>query len=155
MRPLTPTLSADQRLRQLVAIRARYHETCAVCGAHNDNGLHAEFEVCEDGAVEATMVCGEEREGYTGLVHGGIIASLLDGAMTNCLFSHGIVAVTGDFRLKIGCAVSSGTPVVVRARLEENLSPVYVVTGELRQKGQVAATATGKFMDMAYVKRAG
>ena len=153
MRPLTRTLSADQRRRQLVAMRARHHETCAVCGAHNENGLRLEFEVCEDGAVEATMVCGEEREGYTGLVHGGIIASLLDGAMTNCLFSHGIVAVTGDFRLKIACAVSSGTPIAVRARLEEDLSPVYVLSGELRQKGQVVARATGKFMDITYVKR--
>jgi uncharacterized protein (TIGR00369 family) len=123
-----------------------------VCSVLHEGGLRAVFAVCEDGAVEASVDCGSEKEGYAGMIHGGIIASLLDGAMTNCLFSHGKVAVTGELNVRILSAVASGTSILVRAWLEGNRAPLYVLKAELRQRNKVVARAGGKFMDMSCVK---
>jgi acyl-coenzyme A thioesterase PaaI-like protein len=59
-----------------------------------NNGLNLSFHVCRDGRVEGRFRCGYAYQGYTGLLHGGVISSILDGAMTNCLFSSGKTAVT-------------------------------------------------------------
>jgi acyl-coenzyme A thioesterase PaaI-like protein len=37
-----------------------------------------------DGGVEAHFDCSRIFEGYSHRIHGGVIAALLDGAMTNC-----------------------------------------------------------------------
>jgi acyl-coenzyme A thioesterase PaaI-like protein len=34
------------------------------------------------------------------MLHGGVISSILDGTMTNCLFAHGTVAVTAELRVR-------------------------------------------------------
>jgi len=52
---------------------------CFVCGDSGENpaalGLRCFFE---DGVVQASFVPREEHAGYPGIVHGGILASLLD-----------------------------------------------------------------------------
>lgn len=37
---------------------------------------------------------------YEGQLHGRVISSLLDAAMTHCLFHHGIEAVTGELYVR-------------------------------------------------------
>ena len=139
-------MTIRERQNTLSAMREQHHRTCPVCGDLNPNGLRAAFEVCADGVVEAQVVCGEDREGYPGHVHGGIIASLLDGAMTNCLFSHGIRAVTGELVVRMIHPLQAGTVVVARAWLERRLPPLYLMKAELRQGGRVAARGGAKFM---------
>ena len=50
---------------------------CFVCGVENDNGLKMTFYTVGDGIVEAEYVVPERFQGYPGVVHGGIIASML------------------------------------------------------------------------------
>jgi len=139
-------VTTDERRESLLAMRSQHHRCCAVCGDLNPNGLRVVFDVCPDGAVEAEVICGEDKEGYAGHLHGGVIASLLDGAMTNCLFSHGIHALTGELTVRMLHPVRAKKPVSVRAWLEQSLKPFYCVRSELRQKGQLAARGNAKFM---------
>ena len=139
-----PTI--EERQNALLSMREQHHRTCPVCGDLNPNGLHAVFEVRPDGAVEAGVICGKAKEGYDGYLHGGIIASLLDGAMTNCLFSHGIRAVTGELVVRMVQPLRAGTKVVVCAWLERRLPPLYLMKAELRQGGRLAAKGRAKFM---------
>lgn len=96
--------------------------------------------------MEAEVICGSDREGYDGHVHGGIIASLLDGAMTNCLFSHGIRALTGELAVRMIRPIQAETSVVARAWLERRQPPLYLLKAELRQEGRLAAKGEAKFM---------
>lgn len=139
-------MTIDERQSVLSAMREQHHRTCPICGALNPNGLRAVFEVRPDGTVQAEVVCGEDKEGYAGHLHGGIIASLLDGAMTNCLFSHGIRAVTGELVVRMIHPLQAGTAMVVRGWLERRLSPLYLMKAELRQGGRVSARGGAKFM---------
>jgi len=139
-------VTIEERRQTLFAMRDQHHSTCPVCGDRNPNGLRVTFDVCADGAVEAEVVCGEDKEGYAAHLHGGVIATLLDGAMTNCLFSHGIRAVTGELKVKMLQPVQAEVPVVLRAWLERRLSLFYGMKSELLQRGQLAARGSAKFM---------
>ena len=51
---------------------------CFVCGVENEHGLHLEFYETEPGKVEVDYTVPEHFQGYDGIVHGGIVATLVD-----------------------------------------------------------------------------
>jgi uncharacterized protein (TIGR00369 family) len=51
---------------------------CFVCGLQNPFGLKLKFYQTGTDEVTTTCVLGEEYQGYPGVVHGGIVASMLD-----------------------------------------------------------------------------
>jgi acyl-coenzyme A thioesterase PaaI-like protein len=53
---------------------------CFVCGLSNPFGLHLRFFDTEPGVVTSEVVLPEQYQGYPGVVHGGIIAAMLDEA---------------------------------------------------------------------------
>jgi acyl-coenzyme A thioesterase PaaI-like protein len=67
--------------------------------------------------------------------------------MTNCLFRHGHAAVTVELNVRFRNPVAIGRSVVVKARIESALPPIYVLAGEIRQDGELMATATGRFAE--------
>jgi len=131
----------------LSVLRRQSHPDCYVCAPANGHGLGLEFRVAEDGAVEATFPCQPAFASYPGMLHGGMICMLLDGAMTNCLFAHGLVAVTVDMNIRFREPVAVNRPAVVRAWLESKESPLHRLAAEVSQGGQVAATATARFIE--------
>jgi uncharacterized protein (TIGR00369 family) len=131
---------------QLQWLKTREHYGCFVCGIGHPHGLGMEFEILGDARVEGRFERGKEYQGYGGLLHGGVICSLLDGAMTNCLFATGKPAVTAELTVKFKNPVMAGEPVTVQAWIRDDLCPLYIVEAELSQGGSVKARATGKFM---------
>ena len=53
-------------------------EQCFVCGLQNPAGLHIHFYESAPGEVTADCTVGEQHQGYPGIVHGGIVAAMLD-----------------------------------------------------------------------------
>ena len=132
---------------QLKAMQASVHPFCLVCSGSNPYGLALEFAVNDDGSVTASFTGNSAVEGFQGLLHGGMIASLLDGAMTNCLFAHGLVAVTAELKVRYHKPVATGCEMIVRAWIEKPYPPLYFMRAELKQEGCVKATALAKFME--------
>jgi acyl-coenzyme A thioesterase PaaI-like protein len=122
------------------------HPTCFVCAPAPTGGLRLQFTRDPDGSVHGIFGCDNTYQGYPGLVHGGIVASVLDGAMTNCLFEQGEIALTADLHVRFRFPVHVGQPAMVRAWVTRSCAPLFVVTAELAQGGEVKATAVGKFM---------
>lgn len=127
--------------------RQAAHPRCVVCGRASECGFGLRFSPREDGSVEARLECREAFQGYEGILHGGITSAVLDGAMTNCLFAHGIVAMTGEMTVRFRHPVQVGAPVTVRARIARSQRPLHVVEAELIQDGRVHAKGVGKFME--------
>lgn len=127
-------------------LRADVHPFCVVCSASNPFGMALKFAVDEEGMIAASFYPHSCLEGYAGMLHGGMTASLLDGIMTNCLFFEGIIAVTADLRVRYREPVLIGTEILLRARVGERHPPLYVMRAELLQNGSVKAIATAKFM---------
>ncbi|RKY26104.1 MAG: PaaI family thioesterase [Planctomycetota bacterium] len=131
----------------LAATRDRLHSHCVVCGRPALAGLGLEFCVQADGSVVASFDCDENFEGYGGMLHGGVISAIADGAMTNCLFAHGITAVTAELNVRFRHSIELGRELKVTARITRRTEPLFVVEAELAQAGQLKAKATGKFME--------
>ena len=51
---------------------------CFICGVENPVGLHLHIYETEPGVVESRYVAPEHFQGYPGVLHGGIVAAILD-----------------------------------------------------------------------------
>jgi uncharacterized protein (TIGR00369 family) len=118
-----------------------------VCDPANKRGLGLEFKIVEDGGVEASFDCNRVFEGFPRCLHGGIVSSLLDGAMTNCIFSRGLVAFTAELNVRFLRPVAVGSPATVRAWIDKYSRPLHVVKAQVMQDRRLKATAVGKFME--------
>lgn len=135
--------NAHARLQQT---QAGVHPFCFVCSGSNPLGLALRYNVQSDSSVAATFLGNCALEGYAGLLHGGVIAALLDGAMTNCLFAHGVAGLTVELRVRYHAGVAATEEVFLCAWLESKAHGLYQLRAELTQGGAVKASATGKFM---------
>ena len=121
------------------------HPFCIVCGSFNESGLGLKFEQQSDGGVVATFPCDVHYQGYPDRLHGGVIAMLLDAAMTHCLFARRIRAVTARLDIRYRHAVDVNAEALVRAWLEDERPPLYTLRAEVIQGKEVRAAATAKF----------
>lgn len=122
------------------------HSQCMVCGDLNPRSLQVSFEKTADEAVIASFTARPEYQGYDNQLHGGIISSLMDAAMTHCLFHQGISAVTADLRVRFLYPVSCNTTIDLRAWLFFSCPPLHHLKAEITLNGVVMARADGKFM---------
>jgi acyl-coenzyme A thioesterase PaaI-like protein len=127
-------------------ITHKLHGFCVACGAANPAGLRLKFLRQPDGSVSAAAFCVKELTGYDGLLHGGVAAMMLDSAMTNCLFGAGITALTGELNIKYKAPVKIGRAVGLKAWIEKDWAPLYLLKAELSQDGEAKVTADAKFM---------
>lgn len=51
---------------------------CFICGLENPMGLHLHIYEVEPGVVETNYIAPEHFQGYPGVLHGGIVAALID-----------------------------------------------------------------------------
>ena len=77
-----------------------------------------DFRALPDGSVQRVFECGRILEGYASTLHGGIICSLLDRAMTNCLAAHGHSALTTEMRGRIRRPFATERPATILAWIE-------------------------------------
>lgn len=141
----TPLLEPDRA--RLAALPHATHPGCVVCGHDHPHGLRLDFTLQPDGSVETVFAASAAFEGYQGRVHGGIIAAVLDGAMTHCLFARGRRAFTAELVVRYRLPVMTSDVLVVRARLIRVWSRLYHLEAELRVQGQLRATASAKFLE--------
>lgn len=127
------------------AISEPSHRTCIVCGCDNDHGMHLQFRSEPDGSVRAEFACDTVYQGYPDILHGGVVAAVLDGAMTNCLFAHVVVAVTAELTIRYLQPVHTREMVSVRAWIVKSSPHLQILAAELSQAGRVCAAAKAKF----------
>jgi acyl-coenzyme A thioesterase PaaI-like protein len=130
----------------------RLHPRCVVCGRENSQGLQLRFTLQKDGSVEGSFDCNTAFEGYPDRLHGGVIALLLDGVMTNCLFAHGREAVTAELKIRFRGPVRTDRPARVRGWIERSAPPLYYLAAQIEQDQEVRAQGTAKFMSTARAK---
>jgi acyl-coenzyme A thioesterase PaaI-like protein len=136
-----------QTQENLKSLQSRFHSACVVCGRKNPQGMKLPFRTCKDGSVKARFFCDKLLQGYPGLMHGGVTAAILDGAMMNCLFAHGRIAVTGALTVRFLSPLTVKQAATVRARIKKSISAWHILESELLQGKRVVAKGTAKFME--------
>lgn len=141
-------MNAQTDQDRLDATRDAQHPNRLFCGQEQRQGLCLDFRARTNGDVSATFACRKLFQGYPGLLHGGVTCSLLDAAMTNCLFAQGIAAVTGEMTVRFHAPVTVDSTAEVVGALMSAQTPLLVVVAQARllQDGVIKATATAKFV---------
>ena len=115
---------------------------CFVCGEKNSQGLKLHFELSGE-EISAPFTPDEKFQGYEGIVHGGILATVLDEAMVNLVFRLGHPAVSGELKVRFHMPAEPGFPLRVRAWIERKRGGSFSTASELKdERGNTVASAT-------------
>ncbi len=129
--------------------------SCFVCGVSNPRGLNLEFTT--DGRqVRARYRPAPEHAGFKGVVHGGLVATVLDEAMVwACGVASGCFAYCAELTVRYRRPVPPGVDLDVMG--EQTARPrgnLLLARATLRDpEGRVLAEATGKYMPVPEAAR--
>jgi uncharacterized protein (TIGR00369 family) len=126
----------------------RPENKCFGCGGANPRGLQLSFE--QDDArqrIVGRFQIGEDFQGGTGFLHGGIIALLLDEVMSKALLFHGDRAVTADLRVEYKRPIRAGQDIVIEGFVARREGRQLYHEGEIRNEaGDLLARGQGRFV---------
>lgn len=114
-------------------------KNCFICGRENPEALRLDFYDSEPGTVETVWTPSENHQGFPGIVHGGIIAAVLDETAGR--------TITGskDFPNRMLVTVKLD----LRYRVPVRLGRTYKAIGTLiTDRGRIV-TAESKLVDEA------
>lgn len=141
---MTDTPDSQQQKNPLATGRADHG--CFGCGRENPIGLHLQF-ASEGAGVAARFVPATAHQGFDGVVHGGIICTVLDEAMAWATAVAGQWALTGEMRTRFRRPLRAGDETVVRGSITSQRGRVIFAAAELRRDDDVLiASATGTFI---------
>ena len=126
---------------------------CLVCGEENEAGLQTRFYI-EDGIVKATFRPRAHHCGYRGVIHGGIVASVLDETMGwAAAVEINRMCVTGEMTVRyIENATDDRELICVTKAEKSNKRIVYTVGELVDDEGKKYASAKGKFTPLTDAK---
>lgn len=129
------------------------YQRCFACGQQNPFGLKMTFQA-DGNTVMADFTPGEEHLGFPGVVHGGIVATVLDEALnrTSVLAESPAWTMTGRLEIRYRRAVPYGSLLRVRAALQSQRGRMFQASGKLtlaEDEKVVFAEAQGSFMALA------
>jgi acyl-coenzyme A thioesterase PaaI-like protein len=119
---------------------------CLCCGEKNPLGFKMKFHY-EGKKLLSEAIIPKEYQGFTNVVHGGVLGTLLDEVMVNLYWLKGEKAVTAEYqvRLKAPCPVNQ--KVFLSAWHVETKRNILLTEAEAKlEDGTVVAEATAKCM---------
>ncbi|CAH0535411.1 hypothetical protein VST7929_02984 [Vibrio stylophorae] len=124
------------------------HRYCYVCGQKNcaADALQLRFKRVDERSVSAAFQLTHAHQGYSGLAHGGMIASVLDGAMTHCLFVQHIQALTAELTVRYHQPWPIELQGCVCATVDKARHGVYWLHAKMTADGVCYASAHAKFI---------
>lgn len=120
---------------------------CFGCSLDNPVGLHLKFSIREDGCVYTRFTPHLFHQGYNGILHGGLIATVLDELMANHVLKLGYQAVTARLEVRFRKPISIGQELLCVSRLLKKRPPYFKLEAwaEL-PTGERAAEAQAEMM---------
>jgi acyl-coenzyme A thioesterase PaaI-like protein len=117
-----------------------------VHGLRNPAGLHLQYAL-EDGAVTTRWTPTDVHAGFPGLVHGGLIAAVLDDVMGRCSVLKRRWVVTGRMETRFRQGAAVGEPLTVRGWTTRFTSRVMQAEARMSAAdGTIVAEATGTYL---------
>lgn len=126
------------------------NQCCFACGSNNAIGLHLQFTE-QDGWCTTVFIPSAQHQGYDGMLHGGIMSTLMDEIMAQALLmGHGVDGVTARLDIRYRQPAPLGQPINVRGRITARKGPAFL--GEASATladGTLLAEAKGIFFPLA------
>jgi uncharacterized protein (TIGR00369 family) len=118
---------------------------CFICGLENPVGLKLKIYEVEPGVIETTYTAPEHFQGYPGILHGGIVAALLDEISGRSQMgdpSQERFMFTAKLEVKYRKSVPIGIPLRIvgkagktKGRMAEGWAGIYDEAGTLLAEG--------------------
>jgi len=129
------------------------YQRCFVCGHRNPYGLHLFFRL-DQNTIVADFQPREEHQGFPGVIHGGIVAAVLDEALgrTSLLGNHREWTMTGRLEVRYRRYVPYGPLLRVRATLDIERRRALQASGVLtlaEDESVVLAEGHGTFLPLS------
>ncbi len=119
---------------------------CFGCGSRNARGLKLRFEVDEERRLIRTRWAPTKQfQGYADIVHGGMIALVLDELMGNLLWKLKLPAVTAELMIRFHRPAHVGKAISCEAYVKEEQGRLFWMEAKAEDPtGQLVATASAK-----------
>jgi uncharacterized protein (TIGR00369 family) len=125
----------------------RDNERCYVCGKKNPVGLKIDFKInAETRSISGSFTPSRDHQGYEGIVHGGILSSLLDEAMAKLAYSLGVPAVTAELTVKFKTPAAPGEGLSIFGRITEETNRLILAEAKIERGPVVIAEAKAKLL---------
>ncbi|MBI2263927.1 MAG: dephospho-CoA kinase [Armatimonadetes bacterium] len=135
--------SAGKKSRRKAAFEN--DEYCFACGPRNTRGLNLDMK-WNGKEMSAEFVPEREHQGFRGIVHGGILATLLDELMIHSIFRGGRKALTSEIKVRFLAPALTGEPLRITGWKEKEEAGKIQALGKVSQRGKVVADAEGLFV---------
>ncbi len=125
---------------------------CLVCGRQNPVGLKLSLYVDTDSAeIRTRFTSGTQHIGFEGILHGGVLATVLDEAMVwAAIWTSKKACVAGELNVRFRKSAVVGEELFCVAKVIVSRSRLIETTGELTTAdGQPIASGTGKYVPLA------
>lgn len=140
----------DTNAQELTPFAHSANNRCFGCGPANQHGLHLEFLRAKDNSVVCLAVISDSYEGPPGYVHGGMIATLLDEAMSKAVRASGHVAMTRHMEVDYRRPVPSGSNIHIAGRVVRSEGRKHWVESSIQnESGTTLAAGKGLFIEVA------
>ena len=131
-------------------LRAETQAACVACGPEHPHGLRIKYETALDGSVTACWIPTTGWEGFRGIVHGGILGTVLDEAMSKAVESSGLEALTAELHVRFRHHVVPGESLEIRGWIVERASRLTRAEATLTSSdGVERAHAWAKFLPLS------
>ena len=120
---------------------------CFACGPLNPIGLHMEVAYL-DGKAISRLALKREFQGWSNIVHGGVVATILDEIMAHAVTHYLGKAVTTSLQITYRVPLAVEQEIQAEGYVIEQKSRGVVARGEIRRADnqQVIATAEGRLV---------
>ncbi|WP_459908745.1 PaaI family thioesterase [Desulfotomaculum defluvii] len=119
---------------------------CFCCGPNNPIGLKLTIKHKGD-ITYTTFTPKTEHSGWLNMMHGGLLATIMDEVMGHWLWSRGNPAMTVEMTTRYLKPVPIGEPLVVTARQQVDRGRLATMEAEITMAdGTQVARATAKFI---------
>lgn len=141
-----PAVVPDERLND----RSDY-QGCFACGARNTYGLGLVYWL-EDGEVVTEFTADERHQGFPGVIHGGILATLLDETLERLGTLEGRWMMTGRLDVRYREAAPIGRKLRIAARAVSSRMRALLATAVVclaDDPTRIYAEAEGTFLPLS------
>ena len=120
---------------------------CFACGKQNGAGLQLEFELIGDDRIRTEFTPPKQFQGWKDVLHGGIIATILDEVMVNGAYLRQIMAVTTKLQITLRHPAAIGERLIFYGQiLKQGARTVNMKAWAEEENGRIVAEATGLLM---------
>lgn len=106
------------------------NEWCFACGSSNPIGLKLKFRE-ENNTYISSFTPGPEHQSYDGIMHGGLISTLLDEIMARYLYAKGLTAVTAKLEVRFRNPTPIGQKLSICGWITSQRGKMYELAGKI------------------------